>query len=569
MMAEIIPQAQAQLQAAMTPQEAAATGSQDIEPSEGEPKHSAADDACGSETQHQSQDDMKEAVLPIPRKTWALPKAPPPSSSSDPENRQIAVATKKKTLLEIMEEEKALEHENKIAKQKALEDRLAEEEEAALARALQASMATPTGTNDTITSHNNDDDMDDDLKLALMLSMQEQQLEGKVPAKAAATVASAKSPPPVDGNSKMSINSSNSNSSNLTFDENFDAELNNQLLTAAKEFELKQGLCVSCKKLGFCPPVLRVCTRCQVTPYCSKECQKRDWKEGPHKFICDTFVGNPKEFCMPLHLVGVGSMTVKEMMECFDGRRKLFLDALKKAKVRMIHLIMGANSTLIESENAVFFVVEASFFANGHLQQVNHILVRVVDQSEKAVSRINQESGRLLAAAKTTVLKELVALCKEFQEHGISVASMTYGRGLMHWQKDDAQVKKAIQAATEQGKEQPCMNVTDIMNAKAAATVASAKSPPPVAAFASIPPVAAAAASVSAYASAAAASSRNDEAGLTEEEMKAIEKALQEADAAEQSPKEGTTTRQRSDHAPIRFSTRTRKGRRCILRQRR
>ena len=75
-----------------------------------------------------------------------------------------------------------------------------------------------------------------------------------------------------------------------------------------------------------------------------------------------------------------------------------------------------------------------------------------MDQSKNAVSRINQESGRLLAAAKTTVLKELVALCKEFQEHGVSVPSMTHGRGLVHWQKDDTQVKKAIQAVTEQGK---------------------------------------------------------------------------------------------------------------------
>ena len=35
---------------------------------------------------------------------------------------------------------------------------------------------------------------------------------------------------------------------------------------------------------------LQKCSRCRVARYCSKECQKRDWKYGQHKEICNAFV---------------------------------------------------------------------------------------------------------------------------------------------------------------------------------------------------------------------------------------------------------------------------------------
>jgi len=46
--------------------------------------------------------------------------------------------------------------------------------------------------------------------------------------------------------------------------------------------------CVFCGTLHL-SKMLKECARCQETKYCSKECQKRDWKEGtlrPHKEVC-------------------------------------------------------------------------------------------------------------------------------------------------------------------------------------------------------------------------------------------------------------------------------------------
>lgn len=133
-----------------------------------------------------SEGDKKEpppepAAPPKPKKTWAMPKAPPPGSDDK--------APKKKSLMEIMQEEKKNEEDTQVTKQKELELRLQQQEEAALMRAMQASMAS----SEQPETNNENDTMDEDLKLALMLSMQDQPQSNPsiVPAVAAAPMAAA------------------------------------------------------------------------------------------------------------------------------------------------------------------------------------------------------------------------------------------------------------------------------------------------------------------------------------------------------------------------------------------
>jgi hypothetical protein len=51
------------------------------------------------------------------------------------------------------------------------------------------------------------------------------------------------------------------------------------IMGQVEELEEDQDLCASCKK-----PSVSKCTNCRDVFYCSKECQKRHWKE--HKFSC-------------------------------------------------------------------------------------------------------------------------------------------------------------------------------------------------------------------------------------------------------------------------------------------
>ena len=115
----------------------------------------AEDKQISEETPQEEDENQSAAEPPKPRKTWALPKAPPPGSQGP----------SKKTLMDIMAEEEQTSEAKRLEEARDREKRLAQEEEEALRKATQASLAT---------SGNEAEEMDEDMKLAMMLSMQDQ-----------------------------------------------------------------------------------------------------------------------------------------------------------------------------------------------------------------------------------------------------------------------------------------------------------------------------------------------------------------------------------------------------------
>ena len=59
----------------------------------------------------------------------------------------------------------------------------------------------------------------------------------------------------------------------------------NELVPPHIQEELKKGQCSGCGHARRLQEKFRACSRCNVTRYCSKECQKKHWKEG-HKKEC-------------------------------------------------------------------------------------------------------------------------------------------------------------------------------------------------------------------------------------------------------------------------------------------
>lgn len=51
------------------------------------------------------------------------------------------------------------------------------------------------------------------------------------------------------------------------------------------EREAKHGMCSCCRQMKK-PTELFLCTRCWSRQYCSKDCQRRDWKDGGHESYC-------------------------------------------------------------------------------------------------------------------------------------------------------------------------------------------------------------------------------------------------------------------------------------------
>ena len=58
-----------------------------------------------------------------------------------------------------------------------------------------------------------------------------------------------------------------------------------QKTTAGNIAEIRSLGCAVCKKKETEQKPLKVCSQCKVSPYCSKKCQKTDWRAG-HKEYC-------------------------------------------------------------------------------------------------------------------------------------------------------------------------------------------------------------------------------------------------------------------------------------------
>eukprot|EP00242_Pyramimonas_sp_CCMP2087_P015470 CAMPEP_0198198800 /NCGR_PEP_ID=MMETSP1445-20131203/2180_1 /TAXON_ID=36898 /ORGANISM="Pyramimonas sp., Strain CCMP2087" /LENGTH=218 /DNA_ID=CAMNT_0043868439 /DNA_START=76 /DNA_END=732 /DNA_ORIENTATION=- len=68
---------------------------------------------------------------------------------------------------------------------------------------------------------------------------------------------------------------------------NLDSEVGGRDLDFLKQDEIVY--CRACGKIKAEKTKLRLCGRCKVARYCSKECQSKDWKEGDHKNKCVPF----------------------------------------------------------------------------------------------------------------------------------------------------------------------------------------------------------------------------------------------------------------------------------------
>lgn len=214
------------------------------------------------------------------------------------------------------------------------------------------------------------------------------------------------------------------------FNKDFDAELGRQLIEC-----LKNGSkCIVCEGVN---ATLR-CSACRTVWYCSKVCQKKDWKAG-HKDICANWCCNRDDgVCVPVNMRSQGYIDEEVFKECIMERLHLFLKEFNRmSKLRRfppgVHLQiaviqilgrvrLGMATTMPGSENS--FV------------DVNHIPLLPIDDGEAAAARINQGSGTISEAAKEKALEHLCMLVALFKEYEIFPVSITFGRGLMFMSSD-------------------------------------------------------------------------------------------------------------------------------------
>mmetsp|Transcript_18901 Transcript_18901/g.41183 ORF Transcript_18901/g.41183 Transcript_18901/m.41183 type:complete len:240 (+) Transcript_18901:2755-3474(+) len=189
---------------------------------------------------------------------------------------------------------------------------------------------------------------------------------------------------------------------------------------------------------------LRACTKCKVATYCSKRCQKIDWKRPPggehdsHKRQCEVYHSNREPYnergdIWPVEISfrACGWFSEAELAGAMDTRTELFLIECSNAEVACIHLQASVVFNIGHSR----LQMAASFWDEGakKVARVSVLTFYAVDEGEEAKRRLHPSpgSGDLSASARTKAADKLKWFIKQANDKGIEIASTQYGRGLM------------------------------------------------------------------------------------------------------------------------------------------
>jgi hypothetical protein len=234
----------------------------------------------------------------------------------------------------------------------------------------------------------------------------------------------------------------------------FHKEREDYLINALQE----QVGCFNCNK----PNPSKTCSRCKVSRYCDRECQKTDWKEsgvdaGHHKHLCEVYCDNRSEVngingAIPICLYSVDFIDEGIFVFHMQERGRLFLEEVNRYQIQQ-GTKMGLffqTSVIKLLGNGIRLVAAVSFHADGKHWTVNHVLLETVDDGPEPEKRLYPRSGgpgTIATAAEEEVLEHWVAYIGRVHEIGnASVSGITYGRGLMHV-ADKRDFQKKLDAA--------------------------------------------------------------------------------------------------------------------------
>ena len=193
---------------------------------------------------------------------------------------------------------------------------------------------------------------------------------------------------------------------------------------------------------------------CRITMYCSKECQKMDWSRG-HKHACKMYIQNTKPDLRPegtgqrgpvaIGLYSVGLIDDDILGKAMCDYATCFLKEAKKVikpnwsgqpKLSLV-------ASVIYDMEKVRLVCAATFChkETNKIVTVNHVQFEVVGEGDDGDVRRRLHpshggAGDIPDDIRANVITELYVFICQVNDHGISVQSITFGRGLM-WLKDD------------------------------------------------------------------------------------------------------------------------------------
>ena len=143
--------------------------------------------------------------------------------------------------------------------------------------------------------------------------------------------------------------------------------------------------CANCDKSSL---DLKCCSRCKVTYYCSKECQREHWKKGNHKAVCEEGVlAEPARF--PGYRVGLMNVlqSQKPRVAFFGGEAKEYHASqsppkTKRFVVKVQRPIDSSHSGNIPCKDLMVYNVDRSvdMFIKEETPGYKNVLRRILDE---------------------------------------------------------------------------------------------------------------------------------------------------------------------------------------------
>ena len=208
----------------------------------------------------------------------------------------------------------------------------------------------------------------------------------------------------------------------------FDKDLSNLLISIVRDGSHR--VCHNCNK----PQSNLTCSACNWSLYCSKDCQRKHWKEC-HKQICKDFRDNRKAGSDIVEAFrAAGEIDEKDYIDNTDLRWKLFLAQAKA--IGTISLITSVIYLMGEVRHAVGI----SYYdrERKEVQEVGRFIMTPVDKGESAMVRIQRGSGQISKKARAKVVNNLIEFIEQAKAKGLEVSGITFGRGIVDLVDDKA-----------------------------------------------------------------------------------------------------------------------------------
>jgi hypothetical protein len=229
--------------------------------------------------------------------------------------------------------------------------------------------------------------------------------------------------------------------------------------------------CFCCQK----PNPSMICSRCHLSIYCNRECQKTDWKQssgvknaGDHKQMCSVYCDNRAGYeglkgSIPVCLYSIREIDEASFVMSMRERSDLFMlefGAYQEQQSERIGLSFQTSVIKLLGERIRLAAAVTFMVSDSEIGSINHVLLETVDEGPEAEQRLYPTQGgpgSISAAAEEKVLEGWVAYIVRLRELGnASVKSITFGRGLMF-----VADKSSFQGRLEEANGRPIMWIPD------------------------------------------------------------------------------------------------------------